>query len=247
MPSVAKNIECFAEELKPYLLENVNILKTSLENKISFEKFKETIEKENLKLDKIIEKYKKKSQEITNAIQKENEENKLFFDEVSERIEKIKALSLKILGNNHIKLIYEYLILIKDIDSYNIQFVKFLLRLYHILTKNNRNFKANKNCFFLIAPKKYDYQTRNKLKRFLAMGLKRKFPQLSIFLLKCFKYNKFRILDAHEIPDNIQISDDKQIVYIPQIGNKKDLEMNIELVETMINTCSFFIEALNIS
>lgn len=247
LPSVTKNIESLAEELKPYFLKNVNILKTSLENKTPFEEFKETIEKENLKFDKIIEKFKKKSQEIANAIQKENEENKLFFDEFTERMEKINALTFKVLGNNHIKLIYEYIILIKDIDSFNIQFVKFLLRLYHILTKNNRNFKANKNCFFLIAPKKYDFQTRNKLKQFLAMELKGKFPQLSNFLLKCFKYNKFRKLDAHEIPDNIQISNDKEIVYIPQTGNKKDLEMKIELVKTIINTYSFFIEALNIS
>jgi len=247
LPSVSKNIESYTEELKPHLLKNVNILKSSLENKIPLEEFKKILEKENLKLDKIIEKFKIKSQEIANAIQKENEENNQFFGEVSERMENIKILSLKVLGNNQIKLIYAYIILIKDIDSYNIQFVKFLLRLYHILIKNNRDFKADKNCFFLISPKKFDFKTRENLKKFLAMSLRKKFPQLSNFLIKCFKYNKFRRLDAHEIPDIIKISNDNEVAYIPQTGNKEDLKMNIELIKTMINTYSFFIEALNIS
>jgi len=135
---------------------------------------------------------------------------------------------------------------LKDIDSYNIQFTKFLQRLYSILIYGNRDYKNNVNCYYLVKPRKYDNQTRNKLKVFLKKELSTLCPKLSNFLLNCFNYNQFRRLEAHEIPDKIKISKDGKYALIPQTGSNPDLKMNIGETIKIINTFCFFIDSLGV-
>jgi peptidase E len=73
--------------------------------------------------------------------------------------------------------------------------------------------------------------------------MKQKYPKLSEYLLSMFKYNKYRIIEAHDIP-KIRISNG--IAYIPVSGTKKEVEMNLEEIKTMLNTYSYFIKALNL-
>ena len=138
------------------------------------------------------------------------------------------------------------IMLIKDIDSYNIHFCRFVNRLYHILTKNNRNYIDKSNCYFNIKPKPYNPKTRPKLEKFISNQLKIKYPKLATFLLKGFNYNEIRKLDAHEIPEKIQLSDDEKFAFIPQTGDVPDIEMDLEDVDKFINSYCFFIDALGL-
>ena len=56
-----------------------------------------------------------------------------------------------------------------------------------------------------------------------------------------------RRLEAHEIPDNINFSDDEKYAYIPQTGNRPDLKMDIAEIKKFINTYCLFIEVLNLT
>ena len=138
------------------------------------------------------------------------------------------------------KIIYEYLLLTKDIDSFNVKFTKFLNRMFHIISFNNRNYKIH----YQIG--KYNNQERKKLKNFLSKNLNKNYSYLANFLLECFKYNKFRRMEAHEIPDKIKLSNDRKIAYIPKIGNNPDIEMDINKIKRIIDTYSFFIDAIDI-
>lgn len=188
--------------------------------------------------------------DIVNA--KNNPILELFEQEVgSERNEEIKQEINELLKKynevckqEEISLIREYIILVKDIDSYNIEFAKFIRRLHHIKTKNNRDYLRDKKCFYLID--KYDRNARNKLKGFIASQLKIHYPNLAKFILCFFEYNFLRKLEAHEIPIDIQLSKDKKKAFIPQKGNKKDAELDIKEIKKIKNTYGFFIEATRI-
>lgn len=144
-------------------------------------------------------------------------------------------------------MVYEGLRLLKDIDSFNIQFTKFLSRLYHILTENNRDYKKKKDCYFLISPKHYNSRTRTLLKDFLRLKLRNRYQKLADFLSKIYaKFNVFRRIEAHEIPDKIKISEDKRTIYIPRAGDVPDLVMNIDELNKMMTTYFFFIDALGL-
>lgn len=125
-------------------------------------------------------------------------------------------------------------------NSFNIKFTKFLNRLFHILSFKNRNYKIH----YQIG--KYYHQERSNLKKFLSLNLKRKCPNLANFLLQYFKYNKFRRLEAHEIPDKIKLSNDKKIAYIPKTGDSPEIQMDVEEIRSVINTYCFFIDAIGI-
>lgn len=137
---------------------------------------------------------------------------------------------------------HQRLILIKDVDSFHIQFTKFITRLFHILSHDNRDFTGKKPQIG-INPKKYYPDTRNKLKQILKLEMAHKYPKLSEYLLSMFKYNKYRKIEAHEIP---KIKMSNGIAYISIIGTNKEVEMNLEEIKTILNTYSFFIKALNL-
>lgn len=138
--------------------------------------------------------------------------------------------------------VYRLLRLIKDIDSFHIHFVKFLERIYFVLKRNNRDYENSKKAYITINPKTYYPRTRDSLKSFLKQELSQKYPLLSEYLLKIFKYNKFRLLEAHENPE-VRVSG--EIAYVAKPGTKKEIEMNLEEVGKIIRTYSFFIQALN--
>ena len=135
---------------------------------------------------------------------------------------------------------HQRLLLIKDIDSFHIHFTKFIARLLHILSHNNRNY-AKKNP--QINLEKHSPDTRDKLKQILKREMKQKYPNLSEYLLSMFNYNKYRKIDAHNIP-KIRMSNG--IAYIPVIGTKKEVEMNLEEIKNILYTYSYFIRALNL-
>ena len=73
--------------------------------------------------------------------------------------------------------------------------------------------------------------------------MKQTYPKLSEYLLSMFKYNKYRKIDAHEVP-KIRMSNG--VAYIPISGTKKEVEMNLEEIKTILSTYSYFIRALNL-
>lgn len=137
---------------------------------------------------------------------------------------------------------YQRLSLIKDVDSFHIKFAKFIARLFYILSHNSRDY-TKKKPQIVINPKKYYSDTRNKLKQILKLEMKQKYPKLSEYLLSMFKYNKYRKIEAHEIP-KVRISN--AIAYFSISGKNEEVEMNLEENATILNTYSFFIKALNI-
>lgn len=246
MPQIKINLESYAENIRPILKEYSIIFSESIEGKKSEEDFQKKIKFLEEKLKKQINDANEKNKIILNEINRKNEQLNEKNKEIKKEINNLIQLYKEVYNEELDKFIKGYIVLIKDIDSYNIEFTKFLRRLYHILTENNRNYLLRKDCFFLIAPNKYDNETRNKLKSFLATQLKAQYPYLSEFLLNCFKYNKYRRLEAHEIPYKLHYSSDKKIVYIPQKGNKSDLELNIDEILKTKNTYGFFIEAIGV-
>ncbi|TFG25568.1 MAG: hypothetical protein EU529_00725 [Promethearchaeota archaeon] len=178
-------------------------------------------------------------------------------ENINEELEKVKDKNfaekfsnliyffLDALKRSSLPMIYEGLRLLKDFDSFNIQFTKFLNRLYHILTENNRDYKKKKDCYFLISPRYFNSRTRTLLKDFLRLKLRKRYQKLADFLLKIYaNFNIFRRIEAHEIPDKIKISEDKKKTYIPRPGDVPDLEMNIDELSKIMTTYLLFIDAL---
>lgn len=135
---------------------------------------------------------------------------------------------------------HQRLLLIKDVDSFHIHFTKFIARLLHILGHDNRDYAKNKP---QILPKKHHPGVRNKLKQILKLEMTHKYPKLSEYLLSMFNYNKYRMIEAHEIP-KIRLSNG--IAYIPVSGTNNEVEMNLEEIKKILNTYSYFIRALNL-
>ncbi len=137
--------------------------------------------------------------------------------------------------------VYKLLTEIKDIDSYNINFVKYTCRLYHILTNGNRNYKKEYKF-------KSNWPYRSQLKDFLKLELIKKFPILSRFLFYYLSIlPKYRNIDSHEIPVIKRISDESQFVFIQKTGFNKETKIDIEKAHKINNTYKAFIEALNIT
>ena len=132
--------------------------------------------------------------------------------------------------------------LIKDVDSFHIDFTKFIARLYHIISFNNRNF-VEENPPILIKPKKNYPETRNKLIKLFKREMKGKYPNLSDYLLSMFEYNKYRKIEAHENPI---VRIEKGIAYFSVKGTNEEVEMNLGDIQKILRTYSFFIKALNL-
>jgi len=95
----------------------------------------------------------------------------------------------------------------------------------------------------MINPKKHEPKTRVRLKSFLKQELNQEFALLSNYLLKIFKYNKFRLLEAHENPEVTILG---EVAYIAKPGTTKEIKMNLKEVGKMVKTYSFFIKALKL-
>ncbi len=132
---------------------------------------------------------------------------------------------------------HQRLLLVKDFDSFHIIFTKFIARLFHILSHDNRNFIPE------IDLKKHHPNTRKKIKQILKLEIKKKYPKLSEYLLSMFNYNKYRKIDAHKIP-KIRLLNG--IAYIPLTGTNREVEMNLGEIKKILNTYSYFIIALGL-
>ena len=132
---------------------------------------------------------------------------------------------------------HQRLLLVKDFDSFHIIFTKFIARLFHILSYDNRDYIPE------IDKKMHHPDTRKKIKQIIKLEIKKKYPKLSEYLLSMFNYNKYRKIDAHEIPKIRMLNG---IAYIPLTGTNKEVEMNLDEIKTLLNTYSYFIKALNL-
>ncbi len=113
-----------------------------------------------------------------------------------------------------------------------------MARLFHILTNGDRDFR--KKSYMQINPQWIDPKTRNKLKKFLDLEMKTKYPELSKYLHSMFNYNKYRKLDAHENPI---VRFTNSIAYFTKPG-KQEVEMDLNEITKITNIYSYFIESL---
>ena len=169
--------------------------------------------KENEHFLELTNKHSEIFESLMNKIQKDTKVSKKDILLYSEELETSNKLMKKKIFQDHDIQIRNSIMLIKDIDSFNMHFCRFINRLFHILTKNNRNYKNNPSCYFNIKPKPYNPKARGNLKQFISAQLKTNFPSLTVFLLKGFNFNEIRKLEAHEIPDKLKLSDDKKIAF----------------------------------
>ena len=75
------------------------------------------------------------------------------------------------------------------------------------------------------------------------LNLKAIFAIFSVALLLIFKYNKYRKIEAHDIP-KVELS--HGIAYIHISETDKVVEMNLREIRKILNTYAFFIRALNL-
>jgi len=174
-------------------------------------------------------------------------ETKNLVNVITSMGKKIEEIS-EIKNRDPSKEIYKLLILIKDFDVYNINFTKFINRLYHIFEQGNRDFKRKnkkgiyKSQYYSI---EYTYPSRIKLKNFLKDNFSQQYPQLSrIFCVYLALFAKFRNIDAHESPDKIKFTKNKKYAIIKRIGIEKNSRMNIIKMRKITNTYIAFMEAI---
>ncbi len=239
-PELKKDVESYVEKVKPAIGERLELVSKWFKGEINQEEYDKALLEKNRELEKNINEFKQKSKILIDNISEERQQIQKDTDQFLLKIREITNIFKEAYSQDNTKIICEYLLLTKDIDSFNIKLTKFLNRLFHILTMKDKTYKIH----YQIG--KYHPQERIDLKKFLSTDFKRKYPNLSEFLLKCFKYNKFRRLEAHEIPDKIKLSNDKRIAYIPKTGKSADIQMDVEEIKTVINTYCFFIDAIGI-
>ena len=255
-------IEVYSERIRPII--------TSYGEKIK-EKTKEIPQEEDM--NQVMDKLKSGKGSITNLIKSLNalkqvgeklkefpQDLRKIIEETNAKIKEVQSDTLPDLPKlgeefkkvaNNVKEIYDpndpswayiRLGLIKDVDSFHIDFTKFIARLSHILSYNDRDY-AKKNPQILIKPKKHYPETRDKLKQILKLEMKQKYPKLSEYLLSMFKYNKYRIIEAHENP---KVRTEKGIAYFSVKGTNREVELNLAEINKIHRTYSFFIKALNL-
>lgn len=244
-------------EFKNYL-DSIKILLGELSSSLSNNLLKGVrgeIQQQNLQ-----NKMKEETEEFTETLNKQTEVFNSLLSDIqkdtkvrkqdmllySKELETSHNLIEKGIFQDHIRDVRNSIMLIKDIDSFNIHFCRFINRIFHILTKYNRNYKDNPNCYMNIKPKPFNSKTRKKLEKFISGQLKTNYPKLATFLLKGFNFNEIRRLEAHETPDKIKLSDDKKIAFIPQTGDVPDMRMDLDNVNKFINSYCFFIDALGL-
>ena len=245
-PEFKKYMDSITSPLKEYISSYVNNLIKVFRGEMKPQDLINKVNNESEQFSEFTIEHTQIFESLMNKIQKDTKVRKqdmlLYSKELETSNKLIEKKGFQDLGIN----VRNLITLLKDIDSFNIHFCKFINRLYHILTKNNRNYKDKASCYFNIKPKRYNSNTRNNLKQFISSPLKKSYPSLAIFLIKGFEFNKFRNLEAHEIPDKIRLSDDKKIAFISQTGDVPDIQMDLEYVSKYINSYCFFIDALGL-
>ena len=136
---------------------------------------------------------------------------------------------------------YQLLTLISNVDSFNIDFTKFVARLFKIKSKGNSVVKYDS--FEQINPKHYDFDTRIKLKNFLKDDLESEYPELSTYIRSMFNYNKYRKLAAHKNPKVREITEGKAYFMRP---GKTDLVMDLNEIIRETRTYGCFIDSLRL-
>lgn len=240
IPGVKQISESYYKNLLPLIGEKLGLISKLFKGDIKPEHFQNISNEQDKLLQETANNIKQKSEILVSKIK---EETKIVQNKTKEFLDKVVDSSTflkEAYSQDPTKIIYEYLLMTKDIDSFNIKFTKFLNRMFHILSFNNRDYKIH------YQTGKYNNQERKNLKNFLSKNLNKNYSNLANFLLECFKYNKFRRLEAHEIPDKIKLSNDRKIAYIPKTGNNPDIEMDIDKIKRIIDTYSFFIDAIDI-
>jgi len=239
-------IQAYSEKITPELKLFFKNLKEKLEYHKSMEK--EIQQKKNplirqlknVKLIKVLVK------ELSPSLHKFNEKIKEIQNEtlpnVNDIADDFKDMKeeIKKIYDENTSIAYQKLTLIKDIDSFHMKFTKFVARLFHILTNGDRDFR--KKSYIQINPHWYDPKTRNKLKEFLDLEIKTKYPELSKYLRSMFNYNKYRKLDAHENP---KVRFTNGIAYFTKPG-KQEVEMDLNEITKITNTYSYFIDSLRL-
>lgn len=239
-------LNSYIEEVLPFIVKNLEAFLKLLKKQIIEIQYQQILDENLKKIEEVKSNYETITKNFVDEINIQKIENKDKMESFTKKMEELRNLISKAYTIDVSHVIYDYIILLKDIDSYNIQFSKFLHRLYDILIYGNRDYINNPECFYLVKPQKYDFTTRNKLKKFLKKKLFKISPKLSNFILSYFGYNQFRKIEAHEIPDGIQLSNDGKYALIPTTGNELDIKMDIELTKKAINTYCFFIDSLGI-
>ncbi len=136
---------------------------------------------------------------------------------------------------------YQLLTLISNIDSFNIDFTKFVARLFKIKSKGDGSVKYES--FEQINPKHYDFETRIKLKNFLKDDLESEYPELSTYIRSMFNYNKYRKLASHKNPKVREIIEGKAYFMRP---GKTDLVMDLNEIMRETRTYGYFIDSLRL-
>lgn len=207
-----------------------------IESIASFKKFGEV-------LNEIPQEFRKINEETNAKIKEIQSESLPDLPKLGEGFKTLAKDVMEVYDPNDPSWAYIRLGLIKDIDSFHIEFTKFIARLSHILSNDNRDY-AESIPLILIKPKKHYPNTRKKLKQILKSEMAERYPKLSEYLLSMFEYNKYRIIEAHENP---KVRMENKIAYFSIKGTNREVEMNLEEINKIHRTYSFFIKALNIA
>jgi len=151
------------------------------------------------------------------------------------------AEEFKKIYDENTSIAYQLLTLISGVDSFNIDFTKFVARLFKI--KSIKNGDVKYEAFIQINPKKYDNKTREKLKKFLKDDLEPEYPELTKYLRSMFNYNKYRIVASHKNPKLRNIIEGNAYFMRP---GKEDLVMDLNEIMRETRTYGYFIDSLRL-
>lgn len=146
--------------------------------------------------------------------------------------------------NENTSIAYLELNLIKNIDSFNVNFTKFFARLFSILLLSKGDERIKHESYLLYNPdsRDYNFNTRKNLKIFLDQYMKSRYPKLSNYIRDMFNYNIFRIIESHRNP-LVRIAGG--FAYFSNPG-KNDLYMNLSKIMRVTKTYNFFIDSLGL-
>ena len=128
---------------------------------------------------------------------------------------------------------------IQNFDSFNINFIKFLIRLKHIFETGNRNYKKHYSL-------KSEFTDRGKIREELMIKFFDEFKDFRRFLLNYLnQFKKLRHICSHRTPKP-KLSKNKKyaLIYIPKKMNF--MKLRIEKTKKLVLTYAYFIRALNI-
>lgn len=250
---LSEGLNMYSSQVQIYTEKTIPILKNSLEQIIEFSFQNRDIEPKNFRFD--IEKASTVKDALRQLKSLPNNLQKLrkIIKEANKKIIKIQKESLSSISELDDKFknlienlkeniddnswVYLRLFQIENIDSFIIHFTKYIARLFHILSHGIKDYP-------IYIRMNHQFVPRNKLEHILKDEMKMKYPKLSDYLCPLLFYFKdLRNIKAHNFP-RVRISDG--IAYISRPGIKEDAEMNLKETNRMIDTFSYFIEALGL-